>query len=227
MGKFIDDTLDQSIYDAYNKFIFSKDRGLFAKLASKLFFLEKTKNIPGDIVELGVFKGSGVMCWLKANELTSINQKKVYGFDIFNQEQLVKSINTQDSSLMESLFKDRNFESIGYQEILNKIVFDAGFSNLNLISGNVFETIPDFLNKNPGFRASIINFDLDTYEPTLFCLQKLWDRLVLGGIMIFDEYGFNQWTESQAVDEFIAEKKLKIKTTIYKAPSAYLIKENM
>ena len=94
-----------------------------------------------------------------------------------------------------------------------------------MIVGNVFETIPVFLKNNPGFRASIINFDLDTYEPTIFCLNQLWDRLVPGGIMIFDEYGVNEWTESDAVDAFIQTKSLSLNSTPYFAPSAYIVKK--
>lgn len=224
MTKFIHDTLPQSIYDSFNDFIFSQDRKLFGKLASKIFFTDITKYVPGNIIELGVFKGSGILAWLKANELHSVNSKNVYGFDIFNQVKLVEGIGTQDANLMASLFKDRNFESNGYESVLINIAENAGFNNLRLVVGNVFDTLPIFLEKNPGFRASIINFDLDTYEPTIFCLNQLYDRLVIGGVLIFDEYNINEWTESQAVDEFISQKKLKLISTAYSSPSAYIVK---
>ena len=91
-NNFVHDALPQDIYDAFNNFIFSKDQKLFAKLASKIQFCEATKNVPGDIVELGVFKGSGLITFLKANKLLSSNTKKVYGFDMFDNEKLVKNI---------------------------------------------------------------------------------------------------------------------------------------
>jgi hypothetical protein len=50
----------------------------------------------------------------------------------------------------------------------------------------MFNTLPVFLQKNPGFRASLINFDLDTEEPTYFALEQFWDRLVVGGMLVFD-----------------------------------------
>tara|TARA_B100000212_G_C27375055_1_gene534326 strand:+ start:1881 stop:2573 length:693 start_codon:yes stop_codon:yes gene_type:complete len=224
-NSFIHDPLPQSVYDSYNEFIFSKDKKLFAKLASKLKFCELTLNIPGNIIELGVFKGSGIMAWLKANALLSNNHKHVYGFDIFDSEKLVSSIDTSDSKLMSDLFTKRNFNPNGYSDILIEIAKNSGFNNLSLIVGNVLETIPLFLEKNPGFRASIINFDLDTYTPTIFCLEKLWDRLVPGGIILFDEYAINEWTESDAVDEFLLKKNLNLISTPYYAPSAYLIKK--
>ena len=222
--QFYCDTVSQEIYDSYNKFIYSKDRNLFAKLASKLFFCDLTKNIPGDVVELGVFKGSGMLAWLKANEVTSVNHKDVFGFDIFDQKKLVASTNSKDAQLVDKLFTERSFKPDGFEKILKSIILEAGFENFDLIIGNVFETVPMFLDKYPGFRASIINFDLDTYEPTAFCLEHFWQRLVPGGVMLFDEYAVKEWTESDAVDEFIADKSLKLVATSYVFPSAYLVK---
>ena len=82
---FVHDDQPQSVYDAFNEFIFSSDRKLYAKLISKYFFVDMTKNIPGDIVELGVFKGSGIVAWLKALELSSVNYKNTYLY-IFTYE---------------------------------------------------------------------------------------------------------------------------------------------
>jgi hypothetical protein len=99
------------------------------------------------------------------------------------------------------------------------------FQNFELQEGDVFETIPKYLAENPGFRISIANFDLDTEEPTYFCLNELWPRVVNNGVLIFDEYGINEWTESNAVDRFINEKGLEIIRSNYFAPSAYIIKK--
>ena len=93
-----------------------------------------------------------------------------------------------------------------------------------MIKGDVTETLKDYLDKNPGFRVSIANFDLDVQEPTEVCLNLLWDRIVPGGILVFDEYGFNEWTESNAVDNFVKDKNMMIHTTKYYAPSAYVVK---
>ena len=100
----------------------------------------------------------------------------------------------------------------------------SGFQNCHLIKGDVLETIPEFVKSNPGFRASIINFDLDVDKPTFKCLESLWDRITPGGIAIFDEYAVNQWDESNAVDRFLKNKDIKLISTGFQAPTAYLIK---
>jgi hypothetical protein len=65
---------------------------------------------------------------------------------------------------------------------------------------------------------------MDTEDPTYFALEQLWERLVVGGVLIFDEYAINEWTESDAVDRFVSEKNLQLKSTNLASPSAYIIK---
>ena len=69
--------------DSFNSFIFSADKKLLGKLQSKQFFCSLTKHVPGDIVELGVFKGSGLVAWLKTLEYSDPASKQVIGFDSF------------------------------------------------------------------------------------------------------------------------------------------------
>ncbi len=227
MTKFVHDRAPQEFFDAYNDFIMSGDLKTFAKLASKLRFAELTKNLPGDIVELGVFKGSGLFGWLKANAITSVNNKTAYGFDIFDENELVKTLSGRQASMMASLFKDRGFThgESSYYNFLQSLIANCGFNNFELIKGDVRSSLEAFLNEKPGFRASIINFDLDVDEPTYASLELLWPRLVKGGIAIFDEYAIAEWDESNAVDRFFANLNIKLQTTGYPAPTAYVIKQ--
>lgn len=226
MKNFIHDDQPQSIYDSFNDFIFSSDRKVMGKLISKASLVGDTLKIPGHIVELGVFKGSGVMAWLKTLDALGAQHKNVLGFDFFSAEEAVESIKTTDKGTMDSLFADRGFDPRGYEVDLSKILDDAGFTNFDLIKGDVTETLPRYLESRPGFRASIVNFDLDVEYPTKVCMDALWDHLVPGGYFVFDEYGFEEWTESNAVDQFLSERTetLELMTTGFYAPSAYIRK---
>lgn len=221
---FIHDDQPQSVYDAFNDWIFSSDRKLFGKLASKLEFTEMTKDVPGDIVELGVFKGSGMAAWLKALAFTSINHKRVLGFDFFDQDATVESVSTSDQQVMEMLFEHRSFVPDGYEAELEEKLMAAGFGNFELLKGEAGGMLEEYLEACPGFRASIVNFDLDVEEPTERCLDLIWDRVPAGGVVIFDEYAIGEWTESNAVDRFIKKHDLVLETTKYFAPSAYVTK---
>ena len=55
----------QSLFDSFNSFILSEDRRVFSKLISRALLYNEVKDIPGDIVECGVFKGTGLYTFLK------------------------------------------------------------------------------------------------------------------------------------------------------------------
>ena len=222
---FIHDKNAQSVYDCYNEFMFSSDEKVLAKLISKTEFINMVEDVPGDIVELGVFKGSGFVAWLKLMSIISKRKRKVIGFDMFDAEALVADISTSDKDVMASLFEDRGFDPSGYEFKLESIVKQAGFDNYELIKGNVFDTVGKFVDHRPGFRPALINFDLDLAEPTFYCLEKLYPVMPKGGIAIFDEYALHEWTESNAVDEFCGKHGIKLHATNYSSPAAYFIKD--
>ena len=52
-------------------------------------------------------------------------------------------------------------------------------------------------------------------KPTYASLNMLYDRIVRGGIIVFDDYACENWTESNAVDRFLNEHpNLNIKTLL-------------
>ena len=56
-------------------------------------------------------------------------------------------------------------------------------------------------------RISLLHFDVDLYDPTLFALEQLWDLVVPGGVVVFDEYGLPPWGgEAKAVDTFFKSR---------------------
>ena len=59
----------QELYDSFNQFIFDKDIKVLGKLLHRFKYFELTKHLAGDIVELGVFKGSGMSTFIKFLEI--------------------------------------------------------------------------------------------------------------------------------------------------------------
>ena len=54
----------------------SSDKRVFNKLIARALLYDSVKNIPGDIVECGVFKGSGLYTFLKLKKLFNPNSSK-------------------------------------------------------------------------------------------------------------------------------------------------------
>lgn len=219
----------QKIYDSFNDFIFSSDTKVFAKLIARAVLFKQVMDIPGDILECGVFKGSGMMTWLKLKKVLASNMfKKVIGFDFFNTQELLKALNGIDRERMEDLFKSRNVSlDESYITVLKSIISSAGFdeSTYELIEGDISFTASDYVRKRPGAKISLLYMDLDLEKPTYDALEAFWDVVSIGGLVVFDEYAYHQWSEARGADRFFGPKKIKILNLPYNAPTAYVVKE--
>jgi len=220
----IDD--NQGMYDAFNTFMFSNDRNVFNKLYYKFKLYEMTEHLVGDIVECGVFKGTGLMAWLKILQLNEANSiRKVIGFDFFNPGFVENLEDEIDRVTMEQVFTRTESGDFSQAGIHKKIV-NAGFdeSRFELVPGDISITSAEYAKSRPGFRISLLYLDLDLDRPTYDTLINLWDRVVPGGVVVFDEYAYHSWSESNAVDRFMNEKGLYLYKTDIKTPTAYIIK---
>jgi len=219
---------NNAIYDAFNTFIFSEDRKVLHKLFYRYHLFQKVMHLPGDIVECGVFKGSGVFTWAKLIELfCPFEIKKVVGFDFYDQK-FVSDLAEQDRESMEQVFTRCNAtaEQLSDTAIGNKLLSIGIKSHkFELIKGDISQTSLEYVTKNPGFRISLLYMDLDIEKPTLDALEHFWNAIVPGGLIVFDEYGYGAWTESNAVDIFVKRHNLVLHKTNVGAPTAFVIKK--
>lgn len=221
--------MPQSFFDAFNEFILSNDKKVFNKLIARTLLYNEVKDIPGDIVECGVFKGSGLYTFLKLKNILNPNtNKKVIGFDFFNTKDLLESINDViDKEAMGVLFDGRGFaHDKSFKEILHTDLINNGFfeHEFDLVEGDISITSKDYSSNNPGLKISLLYMDLDLEECTYNTLVNLWGNITKGGIVVFDEYGHHKWSEAKGVDRFIHERNLEIRTLNYMAPTAYIKK---
>ena len=101
--------ISQCIYNNFNNFILSEDRRLFNKLISRALLYHEVRDIPGDIVECGVFKGTGIYTFLKLKNLYNPNSlKKVIGFDFFDTKELINSISANFLFIFDLINKFRS-----------------------------------------------------------------------------------------------------------------------
>ena len=90
---------------------------------------------------------------------------------------------------------------------VKKNVFSTGYNKekFHFIKGKVEDTIP----KNSPETISILRLDTDWYDSTRHELIHLFPRLVKGGVIIIDDYGF--WKGAKkAVDEYFEENNILI-----------------
>lgn len=218
-------------YKAFNDFIFSEDLKLTGKLLHRFKHFLEVQHLPGDIVEVGVFKGSGMSSFLKFIEIFCPNSnKKVIGFDIFNREESSAILNKDsklDKDAMNAVY-DRVSDSELRLEAVHKRLSATKTDKFKLIDGDVEFSMPTFLQENPGFRASLIYIDVDLERPTYHTLTNMWDRLLPGGVILFDEYEYHKFSESIGVERFLKERNMEytLQSTGWIAPTAFIVKKS-
>jgi len=222
----------EEIYKSFNDFIFSEDTKLLGKMLHRFEHFLNIKDIPGDIVEVGVFKGSGIATFSKFIEIYCPNSnKKTIGFDIFGTVEADEILNKDsklDKDSMNIVFNRVNSDELSLDSVLNRLSnTNISTDKYELIKGDVEITIPKFLEENPGFRISMLYIDVDLDRPTYYALKYLWDRILPGGVILFDEFEYHKFTESNGVEKFLKEKNIDfgLKSTNWIAPTAFLYKK--
>lgn len=215
---------EAEVWDFYNGLLLSPDVERIRKLLVRYDLFRLSADLPGDIVECGVFKGAGLMYWLKLLAIYApASRKKVIGFDAFGT--FSKSLLPYEQASAERFVNESAHEGADVSRI-GRYAADAGLSaRLELVSGEIEETAATYVAGHPGFRISLLHLDLDAYAGTKAALSAFYDRLVPGGIVVCDEYAFSGWGESDAVDEFLKGQQIAIRTVpnAY-TPTAYFVK---
>ena len=176
-------------FEYENGFYATADPSRFSKFITHLEFFKQTSNVRGEIVEFGIFKGNSFFRWIKFRDLLEqTNSRKVIGFDIFGD--FPEAGFDQDKEKRDAFVSETNGgKSITLEEI-NELLDKQGLNkNVDIIKGDILQTLDIYLQKNPHLKISLLHIDVDLYEPTKHILEKLFDRVTKGGIIIFDEIG--------------------------------------
>jgi hypothetical protein len=219
----------QTVYDSFNGLMFSGDARVFNKMMKRAELYLKVKDLAGDIIEFGVFKGSGIALFLNLKMMYEPNSlMKVIGFDFFNSENLIDSLDGFNKTMMIAVLKRAASDELSLESVNNRL------SNFNrdaykLIEGEAVASSNQFDLDNPGARIKLLYMDLDLGEPTYKILKTLWKKVVKNGIVVFDEYAYHKWDESDGVDKFLKEidGQYIFHDTKTINPSAYIIKTVM
>ncbi|CEO34743.1 CalS11 [[Clostridium] sordellii] len=192
-------------WDYENGFYLTSPVNRMGKQLAQYELYKKIVNIPGEILEFGVYKGASIIRFATYRELLeNTYYRKIIGFDIFGE--FPKTDNDDDNKFIQR-FEEQGGNGIS-KEALEDFIKNKNINNIELIKGNVFDTLDEFLEKNKQIKISLLHLDLDVYKPTKFILEKLYERMVPGGIIVFDDYGTVKGA-TDAIDEFLKEKNKK------------------
>ena len=158
------------------------------------------KNIEGDFAECGCFNGNSLFATRKLLDFKG-SSKSIHVFDSFEgglSEFLEKDLMGSSIQSLAEAEKVKNQFSSSFKVVSEKI---KNYDNIFLNKG----WIPEVFKSQKERKYSFVHIDVDLYQPTLDSYKYFFQRLNLGGIIVCDDYGYNQFPgATRAVDEFIS-----------------------
>lgn len=206
MGKEIFGFDTDKQWDYENGFYLTSHSNRLAKMVAHYELYKSIINLPGHIVECGVYKGASIIRFGTFREiLESQYSRKIIGFDAFGD--FPKQDDANDKSFIEK------FESAGGGGIpaneLREAFSHKSFGNYELIQGDILKTVPQYVSEHPELKIALLHIDVDVYKPTAVILEHLFHRVVIGGLIVFDDFGTVPG-ETKAIDEYFTGRDVLI-----------------
>jgi len=171
-------------------------------------------DIPGDIVECGVWKGGSMMAAALTLSQMQASGRSLYLYDTFEGmvEPDERDVDLRGGRAPARFEQSRNGANSSSWccsglDSVKLALHSAGYdpNRIFLIQGKVEDTLP----RQVPERIALLRLDTDWYESTKCELIHLYPRLSRGGVLILDDYG--HWMGARkAADEYIAENNLCI-----------------
>ena len=172
---FPQDVLDNTVVDIH-------------RLHKLRYFSEMTRRIPGNVAEIGVYKGGSSYILCKNNP-----GKMVYSIDTF--EGMPESDRTIDHHV-QGCFSDTT-----HKHVVDLLRI---FNNSQVLRGTFPEIGIDLLKD---MQFSLVHIDVDIYQSVMDCLEFFYPRMSDGGVLVLDDY-FCRSTlgATKSVNEFFKNK---------------------
>jgi hypothetical protein len=205
-----------STFEMFRAFPVFTPRYTLARFLAHYELFKQIVEVPGAIVDIGVYRGASAFTWAKLCEIfcpTDV-RKRVYGFDTFagfpslaardgpaNPAQDVRVGGYAAGAAIEE-------DLLAARAAMNHDRHLAHLERLEFVKGDVSKTVPRFVDEQgQGLRIALLNLDADLYEPTRVALEHFVPVMSHGGIIVLDEYAVTTFPgESEAIDEYFTSR---------------------
>ena len=179
--------------------------GISWRLSTLVWAARNALNIPGDFVECGVYKGD--MSWVITELVDLASAKRTfYLYDTF--EGFSPKYSSEDDFPLAPQFyhiADRGYNVPHLYESVCKRFSEKPY--VKVIKG----VVPDIILETSPNQIAFMHIDMNSAAPEVGALELLFDRVALGGMVIFDDYGwFLHKKQKDAEDRFMAERGQEI-----------------
>jgi hypothetical protein len=206
-------------------------RQTISKFLARTEIFKNILNIHGSILDLGVAGGQSLMSWA---QLSSIYEplnytRKIIGFDTFSGIPKITKNDTSGESpsqhLKEGGFSFNEIDSLKKAiQVYDNNRFLSHIPKIELISGDITKTVPEYLEKNQHLIVSLLHIDVDVYDPTITALKHVVPRMPKGSVIVFDEINQIPYPgETKAIIDTLGINNLKINRFTWETGISYAI----
>lgn len=209
-------------FEYENSFYWSSSPSRIAKIITHYELYKMVKNIPGAIVECGVFKGASLIRFATFRKLLQGKfRKKIIGFDTFDV--LPKTSYLPDKKELKRHTRIAGKDCISKKQLTDILKRKKIGQSVELVEGDIMKTVPAYVKAHPGLKIALLNLDVDIYKPSAVILKYLYPRIAKGGVLLLDDYGVYEG-ETKAANEYFKDKRVQIKKMAFSATPSYIIK---
>jgi O-methyltransferase len=173
--------------------------GIAWRLNTLVWAAQCALQVSGDFVECGVFKGD--MSWVVANSVGFAEvPKRFFLYDTF--EGFSPQYSSPDDFPLNPNFFSFVNDLYNMPDLFDKVKDRFGkFPNVKVIKG----TLPDTLEQESPETIGYLHIDLNSPDAEIGVLDRLFDRVVPGGVIVFDDYGWVEFMkQKRAEDAFMS-----------------------
>ena len=171
------------------------------------------EDIPGDIVETGVWRGGALIFAASFLEIHGIEKRKIYGCDSF--EGLPEPSSSYPVDFGDSHYK-YSYLSVSIDQVKKNLEkYNIDMNLVTLVKGWFSDTLHEIETEE----IAILRLDGDMYSSTIEALDALFHKVVPGGYVIIDDFSLKG--ANQAVIDFLERNNLKVKIERIDDASAY------
>lgn len=199
-------------------------RGIASRIVEFDRLLSQLDLTKGEIVECGVGQGKSLTAILSVTEAYGM-KAEVWALDSFAG--FPEATPHDEGGKVKCGPIKPNYKKYNTRWVRTRLRL-AGFSDdeveerVHFVEG----FFPDSFRGYHGREVVFLHVDVDLYQSHVDVLSYFWDKVVDGGIVLFDDYGSAGWPGAKrAVDEFIARHDLKDCLFVEKVSKKYYLKK--
>ncbi|SFL51298.1 TylF/MycF/NovP-related O-methyltransferase [Shimia aestuarii] len=175
----------------------NQDLSIAWRIHTLVWAARRALHLPGDFVECGVWKGfsSSVIADYLAFETVD---KQLYLYDTFSG--IPSELNSENRSNEIYEKETGNDPDALYKHVIRRF---SRYPNVRVVRG----IVPDTFKTECPDQISLLLIDMNSAASEIAALDALFDKVVSGGLIIFDDYGWTGYAAQRHAENAFMEAR--------------------